>query len=38
MAIKLRDDSKIPVKVMFLGKDGTGKERPQDQIPFCPKE
>ena len=25
MAIKLRDDSKIPVKVMFLGKDGTGK-------------
>ena len=25
MAIKLRDDSKIPVKVMFIGKDGSGK-------------
>ena len=25
MVIKLRDDSKIPLKVLFYGKDKTGK-------------
>lgn len=33
MAIKLRDDTKIPKKVMFIGKDGSGKST--NAVKYC---
>lgn len=33
MVIKLRDDKKIPIKVMFIGKDGTGKST--NAVKYC---